>query len=124
MANYVVWIDHDQAKLFELDVTHETLHTVLRTEDINHHKGIERERNKHKDLSKFFNDVTAQLETAHQVLLIGPGLAKTHFKEHLDSPHHEAIGKKVVGVETVDHPTDGQIVALAKTFFKAHLAFE
>lgn len=58
------------------------------------------------------------------MLLVGPEDAKTHFQQHLERHHHEALGKKVIGVETVDHPTDGQIVALAKKFLKAHLRFE
>jgi hypothetical protein len=28
------------------------------------------------------------------------------------------IAKRIIGIETVDHPTDGQILAYAKKFFK------
>ena len=32
---------------------------------------------------------------------------------------NEALQKHVIGVETVDHPTDGQLVAYARTAFAA-----
>jgi hypothetical protein len=32
--------------------------------------------------------------------------------------HDHALEAKVVGIETVDHPSDGQIVAFAKKYFK------
>jgi hypothetical protein len=31
--------------------------------------------------------------------------------------HHHSLEANVVGVETVDHPTDGQLVAHAKKYF-------
>ena len=36
-------------------------------------------------------------------------------------PQHRAptLSAKIVGVETVDHPTDGELVAHARRFFKA-----
>jgi stalled ribosome rescue protein Dom34 len=120
MANYVVWIDHDHAKLFELNpakVDESTLHAT----EIRHHGGVEKEQNNHKNSAKFFDEVAAKLASANEILLIGPGLAKTHFKSHLETHHEKQIKQKIVGMETVDHPTNGQIVALAKKFFKAHL---
>jgi stalled ribosome rescue protein Dom34 len=123
MANYVVWIDSAEAKIFELHPTEVTEKTLKRHE-IKHHAGSEKEQNRHKNAEKFFHEVASKLASAHEILVIGPGEAKGHFKTHLETHHHEPIGKKVIGVETVDHPTDGQIVALAKKFFKAHLRFE
>jgi hypothetical protein len=32
--------------------------------------------------------------------------------------HNPQLKKIIAGVETVDHPTDGQIVAMARKFFK------
>ena len=122
MANYVVFIDLGHAKIFELhpDKVEET---SMRRHEIKHHSGSQKEADNHKNAEKFFAEVTGKLANANEILLIGPGQAKTHFKDHIDKHAHD-VGKKVVGVETVDHPTDGQIVALAKKFFKAHQRFE
>jgi hypothetical protein len=32
--------------------------------------------------------------------------------------HDRALERKIVGIETVDHPTDGQIIAYAKKYFR------
>lgn len=123
MANYVVWLDSSEAKVFELHPT-EVNEKTLRRKEIRHHNGVEKEQNNHKDSEKFFHTVAEALTGANEVLLVGPGDAKLHFKNHLERHHHTEIGKKIVGTETVDHPTDNQIVALAKKFFKGHLQFE
>lgn len=123
MANYVVWLDSSHAKIFELHPTQVEEKTLTRTE-YRHHSGFEKEQNNHKNLEKFFHELAGALTNAHEILLAGPGEAKVHFQTHLKQHHHAQIGSKVVGVETTDHPTDGQIIALAKKFFKNHLQFE
>lgn len=123
MANYVVWLDSAKAKIFELHPTQVEEKTLLRTE-IRHHSGADKEQNSRKNLEKFFHELAGALKDANEILLTGPGEAKIHFQSHLKEHHHAQIGNKVVGVETTDHPTDGQIIALAKQFFKNHLKFE
>lgn len=123
MANYVVFIDLEHAKVFELHPDR-TTETALKRHEVRHHTGRDKEHNNHKNAEKFFHEVAGHLGAAREILLVGPGMAKDQFKEHLARHHHADIGQKVVGTETVDHPTDGQIVALAKKFFKAHLQYE
>lgn len=123
MANYVVWIDSSLAKIFELH-PEKVEETHLKRREIKHHTAVEKAQNNHKNLEKFFHELAGALTTAHEILLIGPADAKVHFRHHLETHHHANIGSKIVGMETVDHPSDGQIVALAKKFFKKHLQFE
>ena len=52
----------------------------------------------------------------NEILIVGPGSAKSELFKHALS-HDPAIAKKIVGVETVDHPTDGQILNYAKAYF-------
>ena len=40
------------------------------------------------------------------------------YKEFFDAPI-EGNDAKVIGLETVDHPSDGQLVAYARKYFKA-----
>lgn len=121
MANYVVFLDHEHAKIFELHPEN-VVEATLKKHEIKHHTSHDKDHTRHSE--KFFHEVAGKLLNAHEVLLVGPGIAKEHFMSHLKEHHHEQIAKKVVGIETVDHPTDGQIVAMAKKFFKAHLKFE
>ena len=55
------------------------------------------------------------------VLVVGPGSAKHEFVKFLARNHPGALEEHVAGVETVDHPTDAQLVALARAAF-AHAA--
>jgi hypothetical protein len=48
--------------------------------------------------------------------LLGPGIAKLEWVRYLHR-HDPASEQKVVGLETVDHPTDHQIVAYARRYF-------
>ena len=51
-----------------------------------------------------------------EILVVGPGQAKLEFIKYV----HDAAPDRadhIVGVETLDHPTDNQIVAHARTYF-------
>jgi hypothetical protein len=49
----------------------------------------------------------------------GPAQAKDEFKAHC-ARHDKDIDKAIVGVVTSDHPSDGQLVAMAKQYFLKH----
>jgi hypothetical protein len=57
------------------------------------------------------------LADANEILIVGPSTAKLHFLNHVHQ-HDHALLPKIVGLETVDHPSDGQLVAYAKEYFK------
>ena len=65
-----------------------------------------------------FRQSPNRLQTLAQFLVTGPAHAKTEMIKHI-SQHDPALMKKIVGVETVDHPSDGQLVAHARHYFKA-----
>ena len=48
----------------------------------------------------------------------GPAQAKLQLVKHIQA-HDPALMAKVVGVETVDHPSDAQLVAYARKYFRA-----
>jgi hypothetical protein len=51
------------------------------------------------------------------VLITGPANAKTELVKHIER-HVPTLSARIVGVETVDHPTDGELVAHARKYFK------
>ena len=57
-----------------------------------------------------------ELEGAERVLIVGPSTAKLQFVRHAHK-HDPALEPRIVGVETVDHPTDRQLVAYSKRYF-------
>ena len=55
----------------------------------------------------------------HAVVWLDHREAKKEFDKYLDQ-HAEELKKKLIGVETMDHPTDGELLAHARKFLKAH----
>jgi stalled ribosome rescue protein Dom34 len=72
---------------------------------------------KKADHKHFFEDVAKALTSAKEILIVGNGTAKDEFKHHLEH-HHKNIAAHVVAVESIDHPTEPQLLAMAKKKFK------
>ncbi len=121
MSHCVVWIEHDHAKIFRYSQKPLTKKEINNENTRNHHTG-HFEQEKRNNLKKYYHEVAKNLNGADEILLIGPGLAKTEFKNHLDHDH-EHLAKKVVGVETLDKSTEGEIQNVAKKFFQKYDLF-
>lgn len=115
-----VWIDHREARIFAIgahDVEEEVVH------DHGPVKHIHRKAD-HVGLGHvaadpaYLAEVAAELAGAKAILICGPGQARNELAGYLNE-HHPATGKRVWGIEAMDHPTDGQIVATARRFFRA-----
>jgi hypothetical protein len=112
-----VWIDHNEAKIFHVtqeSFARETLHAPahhLHRRALNGPKSADASEAKH-----FFDDVARALADAEQVLVVGPATAKLELLRHLHA-HDRALERKVIGVETVDHPSDGQMAAYTRRYF-------
>ncbi len=114
----VVWIDHHEARIFRVDAgtldaeairaPHRHVHR--------HPKGPSAEHNHPDDMHRFFHDVAHALNEADAILLVGPSTAKLQFLRYVHA-QADAPEPKIVGIETVEHPTDGQLVAYAKRYF-------
>jgi hypothetical protein len=119
MSHTAVWIDHHEAKVFHVDrekfdekVVTSPQHHLHR-----HAKGAAEPHGHPADQSRFFDDVAKALAGSTEILVLGPSTAKLHLVRHLHE-HHRAIESKVVGLETVDHPTDAQLVKYVKQYFR------
>jgi stalled ribosome rescue protein Dom34 len=118
-----VWIDHHEARIFhvEADRFDESVLNAPRAHIHRHPKGATEEHHHPDDVHHFFDAVAKALHEVDEILVLGPSTAKLQFIRHLHG-HAPALEKKVVGLETVDHPTDRQIVAYAKRYFGVPLA--
>jgi stalled ribosome rescue protein Dom34 len=114
----VVWIDHHQARIFHLGlsgVDGDVVHPQQPTHHI-HHKANSIGSG-HDHLSKdFLTEVAHGLADAGEILIIGPAGAKDELAKFVRE-HHHAIAGRIVGVEPADHPSDREIIALAKRHF-------
>jgi len=115
----VVWIDHQEAHVqhftrddVEAKLVHGKPHRHLHTK-----KNAQASGHASEDQA-YFHKVAEALAGAEEILVVGPANAKTEFVKHLNS-HDPQLGKKVVAVDSVDHPSDGQVLALARKHFRA-----
>ena len=81
-----------------------------------HPKGRGEAKEHPNDAKKFFQEVARSLEGTDAVLIVGPSSAKLEFLRYLQD-HDKKLQGRVVGIETVDHPTDREIVAYARRYF-------
>ena len=116
----VIWIDHREARVFHFnaeDVERLVLHPDHPTRHI-HHKANSIGSGHASADHDYLHAVAESVADAGAVLITGPANAKTELVEHI-RVHDPRLTKLIVGVETVDHPSDPQLVAHAKKYFMA-----
>lgn len=119
MSHYhaVVWIDHREAKVFHFnatDVQKLVLHPDHPTKHL-HHKAMSIGSGNAAEDQNFLHAVAESIADAGAVLITGPANAKHELVKHIDR-HHPKLMQIIAGVETVDHPSDGQLLAHAKHY--------
>jgi stalled ribosome rescue protein Dom34 len=103
----VIWIDHHEARVFHFsptDVERLVLHPDRPTKHI-HHKANSIGSGHASEDHAFLQAVAQSIADAGAVLVTGPANAKTELVKHI-SQHDPRLMKLIVGVETVDHPSD------------------
>lgn len=126
-AHIVVWIDHKEARVFRVQpetVGHVQPEPVDETTILSprhlihrHPKGRGEAKEHPDDAVRFFHEIARALDDIDAVLVVGPSSAKLEFLKYLQD-HDPLLRAKVAGVETVDHPTDREIVAYTRRYFK------
>ena len=122
MTHYhaLVWIDHREARIFavgQAEIEGET----IRSRDAAKH--IHRKAD-HVGLGKapvdqgFMQEVAEALKPFKAILIAGPGTARNELAGFL-AEHHPAVSKRIWGIEPMDHPSGGQLIAAAREYFRA-----
>lgn len=65
-------------------------------------------------LNIYYDEVVACIRDAESILIFGPGEAKDELKKRLEGNN---LGRRIVGIETVDKMTDNQIAAKIRQHF-------
>jgi stalled ribosome rescue protein Dom34 len=114
-----VWLDHKEARIFHIHPDAIDEMTVLAPLHNIHHKhdrGAGEPREHPNDAKQFYHDVSRALADSEEILVLGPGEAKFELFKYVHQ-HEHSLEPKIIGMETVDHPTNGQLVAYAKKHF-------
>lgn len=113
----VVWLDHQEARIFHVTETEAErilLHPHQPSKHLHNHGARSHGHLKADDA--FLHQVVEALSGAQEWLVTGPGSTKTELVKHIER-HDPGLRDRVVGIESADHPTDGQIVAHARRYF-------
>jgi stalled ribosome rescue protein Dom34 len=110
----VVWLDFHQAKIFLMaaqDIAAGRVRADPPDHQI-HHKAQVRGSGHVRDDRTYFEAILAAVEEADSWVIAGPGGTKKDLEKYLDG-HGEELKKKLVGVESMDHPTEGELLKQA-----------
>ena len=118
-----VWIDHKKAIIAIIAGKKEEIRRV--TSNMEKHVRYsgaaredsaedQRDRRFTGHLNKYYDEVIARIRDADSILILGPGEAKIELETRLGK---EALGGRIVGIETVDKMTDRQVAARVRQRF-------
>ncbi|MBL8532301.1 MAG: translational machinery protein [Betaproteobacteria bacterium] len=122
MSHYhaVVWLDHTEAHVMHFskdEVEKFTAHSSDKHPHLHHKRGSVGSGHRAED-AQYFGEIVKMLGGAQEILVVGPGQAKLELVKYVHKHHHDLVDR-VLGVESVDHPSDGQLVAYARKYFDA-----
>lgn len=106
-----IWMDHAEAHVLRLDCGQTHIRRVCANNSHGAHA--------HADAAGepgYFDEIARAVADAHEILVTGPADTKYGFVQHVHA-HHAALVARIVGVETLDHPSDAQLAAYARKFF-------
>ena len=121
----VVWLDHSEAHVMHIspdDVEKSVVHPSKPHAHLHAKRGHVGGGREPEDKSYYhaidYHAIVEALSDAQEILVVGPAQAKLQLIKHIHAHDHD-LADKVVGVETVDHPSDAQLVAYARKYFVA-----
>ena len=120
MSHYhaLVWIDHVQAHVMHIspdDVEKSLIEPSQQPHKLHSRMGTLGAGRAPED-QDYYHRVAEALQGASEILIVGPAQAKLQLIKHIHA-HDAALVGRIVGVETVDHPSDAQLVAYARKYF-------
>ena len=116
-----VWMDGEEARVFHVGAKgfdESTIHSPTHHVHRRPKDQLTRTHNHPDDEHRFFRALAGTLKDAQQLLILGPSMTKLLFLRYLEKSD-PVLGARVVGLETVDHPTDRQIAAHVRDYFES-----
>ncbi|HVY50728.1 MAG TPA: translational machinery protein [Devosia sp.] len=114
-----VWIDHREARIFGVSAD-DADETVIRDEHAPahiHRRADHVHKGKADPDRAFLEEVAASLGRFRGIIIMGPGTARTELAGYL-AEAHPVIARRVWGIEPMDHPSDAEIIAAARKYFR------
>ncbi len=110
----VVHIDHHHAQILQFDAE-QVQASKLKAHDYDTRQHASGVRSEHE----FFGQVCDALAGIREVLVTGSQTALSDFRHYVEK-HRPPVVLQIVGWESVNHPSENQLVAFARQFFVKH----
>ncbi|WP_091686509.1 hypothetical protein [Methylocapsa palsarum] len=119
----IIWINHREAKLFHVNPS-ETRRIVIDpynpAQRICHKANSIAEGRSPLDY-EFFEEIAEAITNAKAILITGPASAKSELFAHIVG-YHTDLAQRVAAIETIEHPGDSALMAVAHLYFKKRLS--
>ena len=118
-SHAIVWMDSREAHVFRFsadDVERQRIRSHSPFRKIHHKAGVIGAGHVHLD-HRYFEEIAEALSGVQEWLLTGPGTAKDEMARHIEQ-HLPDLKRTLCGLQTSDHPTDGELVDQARRNFK------
>ena len=117
-SHAVVWLDHARAHVLHFDrEQHRATEIRNKSPDTHlHHKRGAVGPGRAKGADAFYHAIVEVLRGAGEILVVGPSTGKLELIKHIHR-HDHALVDSVVGVESIDHPSEGELLRYARHYF-------
>lgn len=117
-SHVIAWVDHTQAHIihFNPEAAESEIIKTHSTHPHLHNKSGAQGSGHAPENSHYFDAIATAVNDAQEILIVGPGLEKLSLVKHLIKHHHD-VAEKIISVETIDHPSDGQLLNYARKYF-------
>ena len=114
----ILWIDHAQARMIKFNAETSVTRVIHREGGTPHlhHKANSIDDGHAPEDQAYFHAVSKALLGLTAVLVTGPANAKTELVKHI-ARHDPPLMQRISAIQTVDHPTDGELLDLARHHF-------
>ena len=113
----VVWTDYKETRIFEFGTSGVTQHHIKAETDgshVHHKAGSVGSGHSHEGKA-YLTAIVAALKPNHEILIVGHGEAKTELAHYIRD-NVPALAPRIMGVETINHQTEGEVLAFARWF--------
>jgi len=111
LSHALAWIAHVDVHVIQFDAQRSVDQRIKRRTLFTRQSGHQL-RGQHE----FFGEVCEALVGIRSVLVVGHPEPLSAFRQYV-SKHRPALALHIVGWETLDHPTEPEVLALARGFF-------
>jgi stalled ribosome rescue protein Dom34 len=110
----LVWLDHHHAEILQFDATQVLAQQVKSDVHYTRHHDS-KTRSEHE----FFAEICEALADVDQLLVVGSPVAQAEFRRYVDK-FRPLVAARVVHVQTLGHPSNSEMIGLARRYFSAH----